>query len=165
MLTLFLFTVLVFFISATIHELGHYIAIRKLGYPVISISVGCGPEIFSFFGITYYLFPIGGRVIYNDGGITQSDRVFAHIAGPMASILFSSILMLALPFCHGLLFTFILMLFAYSSFQACLSLIPFDGNDGNVVWDYKRSIYFSILAPSIVLSIYAFTLIVFNPLN
>ena len=80
-----------------LHELGHFLAAKKMGIPIIRFSVGLGPKVWGFkMGETEYwlsMLPCGGYVLPAIDDEEESDRIplrrrilFA-LAGPAANIL------------------------------------------------------------------------------
>ncbi len=94
-----------------IHELGHYLAAKKVGVHVIEFSIGFPPKVFSkIIGKTEYLIsliPIGGYVRLKGQSIDDEDvsdpenyaaksvleRFFILISGPMMNLLVALFLM------------------------------------------------------------------------
>lgn len=81
-----------------VHELGHFLAARRLGLQVPEFSVGFGPRLLSFDrGKTRYslrLFPLGGYVMLPDlapepgeDGAAVHPRLLTVLAGPLANLL------------------------------------------------------------------------------
>ena len=80
-----------------LHELGHFLAAKKLGIPIARFSVGLGPKVWGFkLGETEYwlsLIPCGGYVLpaLNDAEafdkIPLKSRILFSLAGPAANIL------------------------------------------------------------------------------
>lgn len=80
-----------------LHELGHFLAARRVGLSVPEFSVGMGPRLF---GLTYRgtqyvfrLFPVGGYVLLPDlapeeghPGVPIWKRLVALLAGPLANL-------------------------------------------------------------------------------
>jgi membrane-associated protease RseP (regulator of RpoE activity) len=108
-LSLFLFS-LVF-----IHELGHFIVARILGFKVTEFSIGLGPKIFKIKhnDIIYALslLPIGGKVaIKGENPIESKDekgdfhaspawkKLIVALAGPLSNIVLTLILFFGLAF-------------------------------------------------------------------
>lgn len=80
-----------------LHELGHFVAARRLGLDVPEFAVGFGPRLFSTTrGLTTYslrLFPIGGYVLLPDLAPEPDDlpvpvwrRLVTVLAGPLANL-------------------------------------------------------------------------------
>lgn len=97
-------------ILITVHELGHFLVGRKLGFTILEFSVGMGPKLWSTErnGITYAVraFPIGGMCAFygEDEAVTDRRCFNAHptlhkmavlLAGPMMNLLFAILLAIA----------------------------------------------------------------------
>lgn len=86
-------------IFVTVHELGHYIAGKKLGFGIVEFAVGMGPAIFQKKknGITYSLraIPMGGMCrFYGEDEETGDERAFgAQKPWKRAIVLLSGALM------------------------------------------------------------------------
>lgn len=95
---------LVLSVFVFVHELGHYLAGRLLGFKILEFSIGMGPKLLKKEknGILYSLraFPIGGMCRFygedeeaNDGDSFNSHNVFKRIAvvaaGPLMNIIFA----------------------------------------------------------------------------
>src|SRR5687768_2809793 len=91
---------LIFFIISLLiilHELGHFLAAKRLGIPIARFSVGLGPKVWGFkIGETEYwlsLIPCGGYVMpaLNDAEafdkIPLKNRILFLLGGPAANIL------------------------------------------------------------------------------
>jgi regulator of sigma E protease len=94
-----------------IHELGHFLAAKKVGVHVLEFSIGFPPKIFSrVVGKTEYLIsliPIGGYVRLKGQGIDDEDpsdpenyaskpilhRLFILVSGPMMNLLVTLVFM------------------------------------------------------------------------
>ncbi|MBU2512834.1 RIP metalloprotease RseP [bacterium] len=94
-----------------IHELGHYLAAKKVGVHVMEFSIGFPPKVFSrIIGKTEYiisLIPIGGYVRLKGQSIDDEDtsdpenyaaksaleRLFILVAGPLMNLLVALVLM------------------------------------------------------------------------
>lgn len=89
-------------VFVVVHELGHYLAGRALGFTVLEFAVGMGPALFKKEknGITYSLraFPIGGMCrFYGEDEEAKDGRSFAShavwkriivvVAGPLMNVL------------------------------------------------------------------------------
>jgi regulator of sigma E protease len=79
-----------------LHELGHFLAAKRLGIPIARFSVGLGPKVWGFkMGETEYwlsLIPCGGYVMpaLNDEAfdkIPLKSRILFSLGGPAANIL------------------------------------------------------------------------------
>ena len=80
-----------------LHELGHFLAAKRLGIPIARFSVGLGPKVWGFkMGKTEYwlsLIPCGGYVLpaMKDeeafDKIPLKNRILFSLAGPAANIL------------------------------------------------------------------------------
>ncbi len=76
----------VVFLSVIAHELGHGLAVKKLGHGIGRVVLG----------------PMGGVLIWNGARATRSDRVKVSLAGPAVSLMLAAIGFLAyLPFHHA----------------------------------------------------------------
>ena len=87
-----------------LHELGHFLAARRLRLDVPEFAVGFGPRLFSFTrGDTTYslrLFPLGGYVLLPDLApepgemvVSVRRRFLTVVAGPLANLLLVVVLM------------------------------------------------------------------------
>src|ERR1044071_2365019 len=80
-----------------LHELGHYLAAKRMGIPIARFSVGLGPKVWGFkIGETEYwlsMIPCGGYVLpaLKDeeafDKIPLKSRILFSLAGPAANIL------------------------------------------------------------------------------
>lgn len=79
-------------ILVTVHELGHFLVGRKLGFTILEFAIGMGPAVWKTEknGITYALraFPIGGmcRFYGEDEGISDQRCFNAHPAWHRAAV-------------------------------------------------------------------------------
>lgn len=85
---------LILMISVVCHELGHYLAARRVGVLASDFSFGFGPTLFSktLFGTTWSLrlLPLGGSNSFRPGEIKSlpaRKRIFVFAAGPLANFL------------------------------------------------------------------------------
>ncbi len=103
-------------IFITIHEYGHFIAGRKLGFGILEFSVGMGPKVFyrEKNGIVYSLraFPIGGMCRFSGEDEVSEDghgfndhpvwkRVLVVIAGPIFNIVSALVLGVVILMAYG----------------------------------------------------------------
>jgi len=97
-------------VLVTVHELGHFLVGRKLGFTILEFAVGMGPVVFQTEknGITYALraLPIGGMCrFYGEDEEASDERCFnAHptlhkiavvAAGPVMNLLLALMLAIA----------------------------------------------------------------------
>lgn len=76
----------VVFLSIIAHEIGHGLAVKKLGHGIGRVVLG----------------PMGGVLIWNGARATRADRVKVSLAGPAVSLMLAAIGFLAyLPFHHA----------------------------------------------------------------
>ncbi|MCL2695063.1 MAG: site-2 protease family protein [Clostridiales bacterium] len=111
-----LYALLVLSALVTVHELGHYISGRALGFSVLEFSIGMGPRLLKFEknGILYSLkaFPIGGSCRFageDEAAIGARDfnalapwrRAITLASGAICNILFAFILTIILLTTYG----------------------------------------------------------------
>jgi len=95
------------------HELGHFLAARAVGLPVLRFSIGMGPVIFShrLKGVEWALsaLPFGGYVLFDAESVAFENaspwrKVVTALAGPMANLVIGCLLfiMAASLSVHGL---------------------------------------------------------------
>ena len=117
-------------LSELVHQLGHAIAARRAGHPMIAITLG------------RYL--VLGTSVYpaNEGELPPAIHIRRALGGPVASLIVSAF---ALPIALALrpaggapfavaAFVFLLNFFAYTLQVA----LPLRFNDGEVLWRYLR---------------------------
>jgi membrane-associated protease RseP (regulator of RpoE activity) len=83
------------------HEVGHLVAARLCGIPVVSFSIGIGPSTWECRrGDTTYrlaLLPLGGYIRYHEGALEHARRPWAlacvYLAGPAANVVTAAILL------------------------------------------------------------------------
>ncbi len=103
-------------IIVTIHELGHYLSARKLGFGIEEFAVGMGPVVFKKVknGIQYSLraLPIGGmcRFYGEDSEVTDArcfnakawwKRLIVVVSGPLMNFLFAIIIAIITLMAYG----------------------------------------------------------------
>ncbi len=130
---------LLFFLSPLIiHELGHWMALRRYRIPVREVGLGFGPRIFRYRRFSVRLLLIGAFVLPEPGpfqAAAPAERLWVALAGPAANFLYAGVLMLAgllqgagTPAARGLL-----AVAALNWALGWLNLIPIPPLDGWVV--------------------------------
>ena len=111
-----LLALLLLSLLVVLHELGHFVMGRLLGFTIVEFSVGLGPKLFGIKGkkteFTLRLLPIGGSCrFYGEDQEVQDDRCFnAHkawqrllviVAGPLMNILTALVLSFVMLLAFG----------------------------------------------------------------
>lgn len=127
----FIFSGILFSLCLFIHELGHYIFIKRFGINILSYGIGFGPTIKSFGKFHIKLLPIGAYIEpENLNNIEPAKRFYIAMAGPLISIVYSVFLMLISFYYknYGLD-----MLALFNFYFALFNLIPVPPLDGWVM--------------------------------
>lgn len=116
--------------SLVVHELGHWVALRRVGIRVSGISLGLGPALFRGTFLAVRLFPVGAALHMDAeswAAAPPASRFFAAMAGPAANLLFASVLAAAgiVENSPGLL-----LLAELNLWLACINLLPVPPFDG-----------------------------------
>ena len=137
-----------------VHELGHLVAARSVGLPVVGLTIGSGSELFGVtdrFGTRWKLalIPFGGSCSFLDRASNQgqspglldlspSKRAIIYAAGPVANLTFAAGLLFLLSFHEGSVSTLaitsaeelILLIGGLSLLLGLFSLVPLPPLDG-----------------------------------
>jgi membrane-associated protease RseP (regulator of RpoE activity) len=90
-----LFGLILFSLCIFIHELGHYIFLKKYKIPIVSYGIGFGPTLWKVGKFEIKFFPIGAYIQpENMNDIAPAKKFNIAMAGPVMSIFYSILLML-----------------------------------------------------------------------
>jgi len=142
----FIIILISLYLVILLHELGHYISAKILGFSPLLISVGTGREIINLKKIKIKLIPAGGMVKFSNHDwdlMSRRDKKLIAFFGVLAVIVFGLVIWN---------FNSMAGLIAISS--SLINLIPLmnSKNDGNIIFTSKFSrIFFSIFFSLLVL--------------
>lgn len=112
-----IFSFLTFFIVLFIHELGHYLVARKLGYKVNR----------------FYLTPCGASLGYNNVTLSKRDEIKIALAGPFFNLFFS-VFVTAIWWVFPIVYVVTIDFVIQSICLALLNLLPAYPLDGGRVF-------------------------------
>lgn len=129
------------YLCLLVHELGHYLLVRRCGIRPYRFVIGVGPELLGFTNqktkFSLKLMPWHGLVAYK-AVVTRRERIKIALAGPLANFLLALILFATY---HAIDYEFLYNLSWWSGLIGVFNLIPFSGSDGKTVLDmYLRII-------------------------
>lgn len=162
--------ILAFNIIVIVHELGHFIAARKMGIKVLEFSLFIGPRIFSFErnGTTYSLrlFPVMAYVkMLGEEEASDSEqafnnkpkyaRVLTTVGGPFANLLLAAVLLTSYFSIQGYYTTVIGQVAenspaALAGIQKGDRIVSYDGKKTYILEDVIQFLYISRGEPAIV---------------
>lgn len=126
-----LLSVILFSLCIFIHELGHYILIKRYNISIISYGIGFGPTLKKFGKFHLKFFPIGAYIEPENLDLLDPVKKFyIAMAGPLISIVYSIFLMLISFYYknYGLD-----MLALFNFYFALFNLMPIPPMDGWVM--------------------------------
>ena len=107
-------TALFVLVSAFIHELGHLIAMKRLGYKVKSIILS----------------PIGASIVKSDSSGSYKSDIIISLCGPLANLILSLVLLMGfLILKHQILLLYSLI----NLFLGIFNLLPIASFDGSTI--------------------------------
>lgn len=116
------------------HEVGHWVALRRLDVEVKEYWLGLGPAVLKWGRLRVGLLPIGGAVVPDPlpyAALTHKERMQVALAGPAASLLYGVIALLVFYGSVGLQGVQGLKSIAMLNFLlAAVNLVPIPPLDG-----------------------------------
>ena len=134
-LTLALFLVLS---PLVFHEMGHWVALKRLGVPTTEFWLGLGPQVIRLGRVRVGMLPIGGAVVPEPDSfsrLTPNQRMWVCLAGPVASVLYGAVLLsLWAAFAEVQGVRGLLGIAGLNFFLAAVNILPVPPLDGFGAW-------------------------------
>lgn len=150
--TVFLLAVFLVLAPLVIHEMGHWVALRRYHVPVREYWLGLGPVLLKFGSFRIGMLPIGGALVPDEQTYTAlapRKRMVVALAGPLASVLYGFVFWCAALINQTIVSGEILFTIAYLSLGiAAINLLPIPPLDGFQAWASWREARNAPLSPT-----------------